>query len=74
MNEHTAHPVVNLWKNKKQLLIKVEQCGAWKCDIKKDTLPTNLWKRDIFERHRHRYEYNKQLCEQLQKLDCYPLE
>jgi CTP synthase (UTP-ammonia lyase) len=27
MNEHTAHPVVNLMENKKQLLIKVEQCA-----------------------------------------------
>jgi hypothetical protein len=35
MNEHTAHPVVNLWKNKKQLLIKVEQCGVGNVTSKK---------------------------------------
>jgi CTP synthase len=32
--------------------------GAWKCDIKRYTCLQNYGKETIFERHRHRYEYN----------------
>jgi CTP synthase (UTP-ammonia lyase) len=64
------HILLTLWKNKKQLLIKVEQCD-WSMEMRhqKDTLAYKIYgKETIFER-RHRYEYNNAYVEQLQKLD-----
>jgi CTP synthase len=42
--------------------------GAWKCDIKKDSLAYKIYgKATISERHRHRYEYNSKYVEILEK-------
>jgi CTP synthase len=38
--------------------------GAWKCDIKPDSLAYG--KSTISERHRHRYEYNSEFVDILQ--------
>jgi CTP synthase len=43
--------------------------GAWKCDIKADSLAYNLGESTISERHRHRYEYNSAYVDVLQKQD-----
>jgi CTP synthase len=41
--------------------------GAWKCDIKPDSLVTKFTEnRTISERHRHRYEYNSAYVDVLQ--------
>jgi CTP synthase len=69
MNEHTAHPVVNLMEEQKTVTDKggTMRLGAWKCDIKKDTLAYKIYgKETIFERHRHRYEYNNAYVNQLE--------
>jgi CTP synthase len=44
MNEHTAHPVVNLMEEQKTVTDKggTMRLGAWKCDIKKIHLPTKF--------------------------------
>ena len=70
MNEHTAHPVVNLMEEQKTVTDKggTMRLGAWKCDIKKESLAYKIYgKETISERHRHRYEYNSSYVEQLQK-------
>ena len=42
--------------------------GAWKCDVKADTLAMEIYGKDqIEERHRHRYEYNGDYLEELEK-------
>ena len=69
MNEHTAHPVVNLMEEQKTVTDKggTMRLGAWKCDIKKDSLAYKIYGKDtISERHRHRYEYNSNYVAQLQ--------
>jgi CTP synthase len=40
--------------------------GAWKCDIKPDSLAYRNGKSTISERHRHRYEYNSEFVDILQ--------
>jgi CTP synthase len=63
MNENTKHPVVNLMEEQKTITDKggTMRLGAWKCDIKEDTLAYNVYgKTSISERHRHRYEYNNE--------------
>jgi CTP synthase len=70
MNENTKHPVVNLMEDQKNVTDKggTMRLGAWKCDIKPDTLAHKIYgKTSISERHRHRYEYNNQYVEQLEK-------
>lgn len=70
MNEHTAHPVVNLMEEQKTITDKggTMRLGAWKCDIKKDSLAYKIYgKETISERHRHRYEYNSNYVSQLEK-------
>ena len=69
MNEHTAHPVVNLMEEQKTITDKggTMRLGAWKCDIKKDSLAYKIYgKETISERHRHRYEYNSKYVAQLE--------
>ena len=69
MNEHTAHPVVNLMEEQKTITDKggTMRLGAWKCDIRKDSLAYKIYgKETISERHRHRYEYNSKYVAQLE--------
>jgi CTP synthase len=64
MNEGTSHPVVNLMEEQKNVTDKggTMRLGAWKCDIKEGSLAHK-----IYERHRHRYEYNSSYVDVLQK-------
>ena len=69
MNEHTAHPVVNLMEEQKTITDKggTMRLGAWKCDLKSDSLAFKIYgKETISERHRHRYEYNSNYVAQLE--------
>ena len=70
MNDKTKNPVVNLMEDQKTITDKggTMRLGAWKCDIKEDSLAHKIYgKTSISERHRHRYEYNRQYVDQLQK-------
>ena len=70
MNDQTPHPVVNLMEEQKSITDKggTMRLGAWKCDIKPDTLAYKIYgKETILERHRHRYEYNSDYVDELQK-------
>ncbi|REH01988.1 CTP synthase [Flavobacterium aquicola] len=70
MNDKTSNPVVNLMEDQKNVTDKggTMRLGAWKCDIKPDSLAYKIYgKTSISERHRHRYEYNSQYVDQLQK-------
>ena len=70
MNPETPNPVVNLMESQKTVTDKggTMRLGAWKCEIKPDTLAHKIYgQTTISERHRHRYEYNKEYLDVLQK-------
>jgi CTP synthase len=70
MNEQTPHPVINLMEAQKTVTNKggTMRLGAWKCNLTTDSLVHQIYgKPEISERHRHRYEYNNDYVNQLQK-------
>ena len=72
MNENTAHPVINLMEEQKNIENKggTMRLGAWKCSIKENTLAQKIYgKTEIMERHRHRYEFNGAYLNELEKQD-----
>ncbi|MCL9806878.1 CTP synthase [Flavobacterium amniphilum] len=69
MNQNTAHPVINLMEEQKNITDKggTMRLGAWKCHLEENTLAHKIYgKSDILERHRHRYEFNGAYLEALQ--------
>jgi len=70
MNEQTKYPVVNLMEDQKNVTDKggTMRLGAWKCEIKEGSLAFRAYGQStISERHRHRYEYNSEYVDALQK-------
>ncbi|WP_310556129.1 CTP synthase [Flavobacterium sp.] len=70
MNENTTNPVISIMEEQKTITDKggTMRLGAWKCDIKQNTLAHKIYgKTSILERHRHRYEFNNEYQEQLEK-------
>lgn len=70
MNENTAHPVINLMEEQKNIENKggTMRLGAWKCSIKENTLAQKIYgKTEIMERHRHRYEFNGAYLNELEQ-------
>jgi CTP synthase len=70
MNETTSHAVVNLMEEQKNISNKggTMRLGSWQCDIKPNTLAHKIYgKTTIFERHRHRYEYNNEFANTIEK-------
>lgn len=61
MNENTTNPVIDLMEEQKNITDKggTMRLGSWKCDLQQNTLAHKIYgKTSIFERHRHRYEFN----------------
>jgi CTP synthase len=61
MDAHTSHPVITLMVDQKQVVNKggTMRLGAYPCTVQPDTLAMQIYKRrDISERHRHRFEFN----------------
>lgn len=70
MNPKTAHPVVNLMENQKNIhaLGGTMRLGSWACKIKKDSLAYKVYQsEEIEERHRHRYEFNNEYLEKFEE-------
>ena len=70
MNNGTPHPVIDLMEEQKTITEKggTMRLGSWACDIKSNTLAHKIYKKTtISERHRHRYEYNGDYLDKLQK-------
>ena len=60
-NKQTPHPVICLLEEQKKIKIKgaTMRLGKYSCKLKGGTKSAQAYKRDrIFERHRHRYEFN----------------
>lgn len=69
MDDKTKHPVISIMKDQKNLtdMGGTMRLGSWKCEIKKDSLASKIYKSDIIEeRHRHRYEFNNSYLEQFE--------
>lgn len=75
----TDHPVIHIMPEQKELLAKKQyggtiRLGGWPCKIVKDTHLAKAYaqkfgekKRTVSERHRHRYEFNNDYREELDK-------
>ena len=78
-NEQTEHKVIHLarkWQKEGEIITRDEQSdkggtmrlGSYPCVLGKDTLARKIYKKEkIDERHRHRYEFNNDYREILQK-------
>ncbi|QWX84552.1 CTP synthase [Cellulophaga sp. HaHaR_3_176] len=71
MNESTEHPVINLMEAQKNVTNKggTMRLGSWDCELKEGSLVKEMYNnsKDISERHRHRYEFNNDYKEQIEK-------
>jgi CTP synthase len=63
--ERTKYPVISTMEEQKSLLKKEKfgatmRLGDYKCKLKKDTIAFKAYgmAKNVFERHRHRYEFN----------------
>ena len=68
MDPNTPHPVVNLMEEQKSVknLGGTMRLGAWDCHLSDSTFAQKAYgKKDIAERHRHRYEVNNDYRDRL---------
>lgn len=69
----TPYPVIHIMPDQKEYLEKGQyggtiRLGAWPCKLKENTKIKSIYqKEDIAERHRHRYEFNNEFREKLEK-------
>ncbi len=61
MNPHTPHPVIDMMEDQKKVVIKggTMRLGSYECAITEGSLLHEIYQKlTIWERHRHRYEFN----------------
>lgn len=69
MNEDTQFPVIDLMEEQKTITDKggTMRLGAWDCELKDNSIASRIYKKkNIKERHRHRYEFNNVYKEQIE--------
>lgn len=70
MNSNTLYPVIDLMEEQKNITNYggTMRLGAWDCILKDGSKVRNIYhKEHISERHRHRYEFNNDFLEQIEK-------
>jgi len=71
MDENTPDPVISIMEEQKNIVNKggTMRLGAWDCHLEKGSLVQKIYHgaSEISERHRHRYEFNNNYKEQLEK-------
>ncbi len=73
INPKTPHPVIDILPEQKEKLAKKDyggsmRLGAYPCELKEGTIARAAYgKKEISDRHRHRYEVNPEYVEQLEK-------
>lgn len=70
MDEHTPHPVIALMESQKNVVNKggTMRLGSWDCKLVKNSIVESVYgTTDIKERHRHRFEFNNDYKEQIEK-------
>ncbi len=68
-SKDTSNPVIHIMEEQKKVTKKggTMRLGAYPCILKDNTLAAKLYKKkEISERHRHRYEYNNEYKEMLE--------
>ena len=66
----TKNPVIHIMEEQKEIRKKggTMRLGSWECRLKQGTLAQKLYNSEtIKERHRHRYEYNNEYKQELEK-------
>ncbi len=61
MDPNTPHPVIDIMQEQKQTQLKggTMRLGAYPCTLDKGSMAYAIYQKEhIFERHRHRYEFN----------------
>ena len=69
-NEKTENPVIHIMEEQKSIKKKggTMRLGSYPCIVKQGTLAANVYETEkIDERHRHRFEYNNDYKERLEK-------
>ena len=69
-DENTAHPVIHIMENQKNITKKggTMRLGAYPCVLKQGTYARKIYGEEkISERHRHRYEFNNDYREEIEK-------
>lgn len=69
-DENTSNPVIHIMESQKGIDKKggTMRLGAYRCKLKEGTLASKLYEEEeISERHRHRFEYNNDYREKLEK-------
>lgn len=69
-NQETENQVIHIMEEQKQINKKggTMRLGAYPCIVKKGTLAEKVYgETEIVERHRHRFEYNNEYREELEK-------
>jgi len=70
MNVNTPYPVIDLMDEQKSIVDKggTMRLGAWECKLKENSIAAKVYNKEIIEeRHRHRYEFNGEYLEQIEK-------
>ena len=70
VNENTKHTIITLMEEQKKSILKggTMRLGAFNCEIKEGSLAHKLYgKTSISERHRHRYEFNNDYINDMEK-------
>lgn len=73
VNPKTPHPVIHIMPHQKEYLVKKQyggtiRLGAWECKVKPGTILSDAYKKGrIWERHRHRYEFNNKYRKMFEK-------
>ena len=69
MDKDTPHPVIDLMEEQKEIkhMGATMRLGSWECSLKEGSIAHQVYgSASIFERHRHRYEYNNRYSSQLE--------
>lgn len=67
-NKETPHPVIDLMEEQKAVVVKggSMRLGAYPCHIDRNSLAFEAYgEKEVFERHRHRFEFNNNYLDRL---------
>jgi len=70
MNEQTPHPVIDLMEEQKNITMKggTMRLGSWDCQLVNNSIASQVYGSVLVkERHRHRYEFNNEYKDQIEK-------
>ena len=69
MDPNTTQPVIDLMEEQKKITVKggTMRLGSYPCDIREGTMASRIYgSLQIYERHRHRWEFNNAYLEQFE--------